>query len=115
EETKEEILSVMRQFDKRDLLMNDWGLGEVMEYGVGMVMLFWGPPGCGKTYTARQIAKAMGLELTMVGAAELESQVPGQFERVVKATFEKAKRDGEVLFFDECDGIIQSRYGMGQI
>jgi len=115
EEVKREILSVVKQYENKDLLMNEWGLKDVIEYGIGMVFLFYGPPGTGKTYTAKLLADALGKKLTCISNAELQSQIPGEFERNVKAAFEKAKRDQEVVLFDECDGMIQSRQGMGQI
>lgn len=115
EDMKEEVVAVMKQFEKRKILMEDWGLGEIIEYGLGMIFLFHGPPGTGKTYTARLMAKAIGRGLVTASNAELESNIPGQYERNLKELFAKAKKTGSVLFFDECDGMIQSRQGMGQI
>lgn len=115
EDTKQEIVSVLKQFQNASQLFEDWGLGEVIEYGRGMIFLFWGGPGTGKTFTANLMARALGKPLMTLGAAELESSTPGEYERNVAAAFEEAKKKKSVLFFDECDGMIQSRTGMGQI
>lgn len=111
----EEIVAVLKQHEKKDVLMKDWGLGEVFEYGFGMTFLFWGPPGTGKTQSAKVISDALGLTLKTYGAAELQSSTPGEYERNLKAAFIEAKNKKQVLFFDECDGMIQTRQGMGQI
>lgn len=96
--------------------MEDWGLAEVIKYGRGVTLLFHGPAGTGKTLVARKLAEALGFKLVELDTAMLESAEPGQFERNLKAYFEAAGEDGKtVLFIDECDGLIQSRQGMGQI
>ncbi len=48
EESKKEIIALLKQHQHKDILFEKWGLGEVIEYGKGMIMLFYGPPGTGK-------------------------------------------------------------------
>jgi SpoVK/Ycf46/Vps4 family AAA+-type ATPase len=114
-EKKKSILSVLIQYDKSEKLFKKWGLGEIIEYGRGMTMLFWGGPGTGKTFTAKQIAKSLGKKLEVVDNGQVQSPMPGQFERNLTQVFEKAKTENSIIFIDECDGMIQSRKGMGQI
>lgn len=113
DQTKQDILSAMNQVKHSKKLFEDWGLGEVIEYGKGVTLLFFGPPGTGKTLIARKIAKALRYPLVELTTAELESSEPGQYERNLKAHFSNKKK--QVIFLDECDSIIQSRQGMGQI
>jgi AAA+ superfamily predicted ATPase len=115
DEPKKRIIAVLKQYGKKDLIFNTWGLGETIEYGRGMSMLFWGPPGTGKTFAANQIAKAMGKELMLFDSASLQSSVPGQMERNLKAAFKDATKKKAVVFFDECDSMMMSRDNMGQI
>ena len=115
QETKDSICSVLTQFNFRDLIFSEWGLGEVIEYGRGMTLLMHGAPGTGKTYAAHCIAKALGKELDVVDTARIQSPFPGEMERQLCALFEEAKKKDSVIFMDECDGLIQEREGMGQI
>jgi AAA+ superfamily predicted ATPase len=114
-DTKKRIFAVLKQYKNSAKIFEEWGLGETIEYGKGMTMLFHGPPGTGKTWTATCIAKAIGKKLTVVESAALESSEPGGFERTLKTLFTEAKKKRSILFIDECDSLVQSRMGMGQI
>lgn len=111
---KKDIIAVVNQARNKGKIFDEWGLGEVIEYGRGSTLLFHGKSGTGKTLIARKIAKALRKTLKELTTAELESSEPGQYERNLKAHFEAAGKDG-VIFLDECDALIQSRQGMGQI
>lgn len=115
EATRKSIVSVLKQHQHSKKIFQEWGLGEVIEYGKGMTMLFFGPPGTGKTWAAVCIARAMGKQIKIVDSAQVQSSEPGGMERALQAIFAEAKKKKEVLFIDECDSMIQSRDGMGQI
>lgn len=115
DETKEEILSVLKQHKFSKKLFDDWGLGEVMDYGRGMTLMFYGPPGTGKTGMARAIAQATSKELLVVTAAEIQSSEPGGANRNIQEAFKNAKAKNMVLFLDECDSLITSRADLGMI
>lgn len=114
-DTKHEICSVINQTQFNKILFEDWGLGDVIEYGRGMTLLFHGPPGTGKTYCARKIAEGIKKPLMSISTAELQTSEPGGMERAIKQAFATAKSKKAVLFLDECDGIVASRKGMGMI
>jgi SpoVK/Ycf46/Vps4 family AAA+-type ATPase len=110
---KEEITAVLKQHENVKKLFEDWGLGEVIEYGKGMTFLFYGPPGTGKTWAANCIAKALGKELLVVGSAEIQTSEPGGANRAIQAAFKSGK--DKVLLLDECDSLITSRNDVGMI
>lgn len=85
ESIKKEITAVLKQHEHSVKIFEEWGLGEVIEYGRGMTFMFYGPPGTGKTWGATCIAKAMGRELLIIGAAEIQSQEPGGANRNIQA------------------------------
>lgn len=114
-EGKRSILAVIKQHQHRKKIFEEWGLGSVMEYGRGMTMLFWGPPGTGKTWASQCIAKAMGKKLNILDNAKLQSSVPGEMERNLKAEFAEASRTKAILMLDECDSLLMKRDGMGMI
>lgn len=115
EEDKQAILAVINQHSHSSLIFDSWGLGETIEYGKGMGLLFWGGPGTGKTFGALQIAKALEKELHIVSPAEIQSQEPGGANRAIVEAFKIAKDKKRVLFFDECDGLVMDRTHLGPI
>jgi len=112
---KEEIVSVLKQHDHAKKIFEDWGLGEVIEYGKGMTFLFYGPPGTGKTWGATLIAKALGVETITIGAAEIQTSEPGGANRNIQNAFTAARESGNVLFIDECDSLITTRDSVGMV
>lgn len=115
EDVKKEIMAVLRQHNHADKLFDEWGLGETIEYGRGMTMMFWGGPGTGKTFGAHCIAKALGTTLLVISAAEINSQEPGAANRNIQEAFATAKEKNQVLFLDECDSLITNRADLGMI
>lgn len=114
-EIKTEIVALLQQHKHGNKLFEEWGLGEVIEYGRGMTLMFHGGPGTGKTFGARCIAKALNQELLVIGAAEIQSSEPGGANRAIQQAFAEADKNGKVLFIDECDSLIQNRANLGMI
>lgn len=112
---KDDIVAQVIIHSERDRLFTDWGLGEVIEYGRATAMLFHGGPGTGKTFMAKAVADALGVPLLSRMAGDMQSAMPGEYEQNLKELFEEASNNNGVIFFDECDGLLQSRQGMGQI
>lgn len=115
EKTKKEIIAVLNQSKNAKQIFEDWGLGETIEYGRGMTMLFHGGPGTGKTWTANCIAKALKRELLTVGPAEIQSSEPGGANRAIQEAFQNCKSSNKVLLLDECDSLITVRSSVGII
>jgi AAA+ superfamily predicted ATPase len=115
EQNRKEIIAVLKQHKHAKKLFEDWGLGEVIEYGKGMTYLFYGPPGTGKTWAAHCIAKTIGRELLIISAAEIQSSEPGGANRAIQQAFAEAKSKKKVLFIDECDSLVQSRTNLGMV
>ncbi len=113
--TKDEIISVLKQFKNHDKLFTEWGLGEVIEYGKGMTFLFYGAPGTGKTWAAHCIAKATGKEIMQVSVDQIQSSEPGAANRNIVNAFSEAKSSGKILFIDECDSLITNRADLGMV
>jgi hypothetical protein len=93
----------------RKLLYDTWGLGEVVHYGRGLVLLFEGPPGTGKTMLAEALAGEEGLKFMTAQYPQLESMWLGETEKNIQRLFSEAREAGALLFIDEADGIFGSR------
>merc|ERR1711910_47315 len=77
-------------------------------------VLFYGPPGCGKTLLAKAIANECQANFISVKGPELLTMWFGESEANVREIFDKARSAAPcVLFFDELDSIAKSRGGGG--
>ena len=73
-------------------------------------VLFYGPPGCGKTLLAKAIATECQANFISVKGPELLTMWFGESEANVRDLFDKARAAAPcVLFFDELDSVARSR------
>ncbi|XP_066914510.1 peroxisomal ATPase PEX6-like [Clytia hemisphaerica] len=73
-------------------------------------LLFYGPPGCGKTLLAKAVATEFNLNFYSVKGPELINMYVGQSEENVRETFKTARRMAPcVVFFDEIDSLAPNR------
>jgi transitional endoplasmic reticulum ATPase len=78
-------------------------------------VLFYGPPGCGKTLLAKAIANECGANFISIKGPELLTQWFGESEANVRELFDKARAASPcILMFDEMDSIAKTR-GSGKI
>ena len=69
-------------------------------------VLFYGPPGCGKTLLAKAIANECQANFISIKGPELLTMWFGESEANVRDVFDKARQSAPcVLFFDELDSI----------
>jgi len=77
-------------------------------------VLFYGPPGCGKTLLAKAIANECGANFISIKGPELLTQWFGESEANVRELFDKARAASPcILMFDEIDSIAKTRGGSG--
>uniref|UniRef100_A0A2N9F8X4 AAA+ ATPase domain-containing protein n=1 Tax=Fagus sylvatica TaxID=28930 RepID=A0A2N9F8X4_FAGSY len=73
-------------------------------------VLFYGPPGCGKTLLAKAIANECQANFISIKGPELLTMWFGESEANVRDVFDKARQSAPcVLFFDELDSIAIQR------
>uniref|UniRef100_A0A914X277 AAA+ ATPase domain-containing protein n=1 Tax=Plectus sambesii TaxID=2011161 RepID=A0A914X277_9BILA len=73
-------------------------------------VLFYGPPGCGKTLMAKAVAKQCGANFISVKGPELLTMWFGESEANVRDLFDKARAAAPcIIFFDEIDSIASAR------
>ncbi|KAM2557953.1 hypothetical protein TB2_015019 [Malus domestica] len=73
-------------------------------------VLFYGPPGCGKTLLAKAIASECQANFISIKGPELLTMWFGESEANVREIFDKARQSAPcVLFFDELDSIATQR------
>ncbi|MDQ5890806.1 MAG: ATPase family protein [Candidatus Dependentiae bacterium] len=76
-----------------------------------MNLIFFGPPGTGKTMSAKAIARSVGADYMLINASAFEQLTPGQAVSELEATFRLARNNKKpvVVFFDEADAVMGRR------
>src|SRR4051794_5488365 len=81
-------------------------------------ILFEGPPGTGKTYMAKAMAREAGVPFLFVSSSAFQSMYYGQTNRKIRSYFKALRaaaraEGGAIGFIEEIDAIGGSRQGMG--
>src|SRR5687767_1280310 len=81
-------------------------------------ILFEGPPGTGKTYMAKAMAREAGVPFLFVSSSAFQSMYYGQTNRKIRSYFkalrQAARREGGAIgFIEEIDAIGAARSGFG--
>ena len=91
----------------RGVVYREWGFLPLPSTGV--VALFSGPSGTGKTLAAEVVAGELGLDLYKVDLSSVVSKYIGETEQNLEKIFEAASAGDLVLFFDEADALFGKR------
>lgn len=74
-------------------------------------LLLHGPPGCGKTAYAHELARSLDRPLLVRRASDLQSMWVGETEKNLATMFREASAEDAVLLLDEADSFLQDRRG----
>ncbi|HOS07695.1 MAG TPA: ATP-binding protein [Candidatus Cloacimonas acidaminovorans] len=107
-----QIITKCRSDKRRDL--ENWGFKEESNKQ-GVVLLLYGAPGTGKTFTAGAIANELHRDLLSLNVPELRNKYYGETEKLIKKAFcemrEMAAKDSNapVFLLNEADQLIHKR------
>jgi len=101
------VREVVIRYRHRAVVYGEWGFADMRSRGV--VALFAGPSGTGKTLAAEIIAGELGLDLYKIDLAQLVSKYIGETEKNLSQVFDAAEASNVVLFFDEADALLGKR------
>lgn len=77
--------------------------------GRGLIALFTGPPGTGKTMAAQVIAAGLRLDLFRIDLSSVVSKYVGETSKNLERILTRAARMNAVLLFDEADALFGKR------
>lgn len=93
----------------RDRVLGDWRLSAGGGRGRGVLGLFAGDSGTGKTLSAEVVAAELGLDLYVVQLSSIVDKYVGETEKNLERIFTEADRTDAVLLFDEADSVFGKR------
>ncbi|TYK51324.1 ATP-binding protein [Actinomadura decatromicini] len=93
----------------RDRVLGEWRLRSGGGRGRGVVALFAGDSGTGKTMSAEVLAGELGLDLYVVELSAVVDKYVGETEKNLERIFAEADRMDAVLLFDEADAVFGKR------
>jgi DNA polymerase III delta prime subunit len=102
-----QLRELVSRYRLRRTVYHDWGFSPLPSTGV--VALFAGPSGTGKTLAAEIIAGQLGLDLYKVDLSSVVSKYIGETEKNLERIFGAASAGDLVLFFDEADALFGKR------
>jgi hypothetical protein len=94
---------------RRDVVLDDWGMRPGGGRGRGIMVLFAGDSGTGKTTSAEVLAGDLGLDLYAVNLATVVDKYVGETEKNLERIFSEADGVNAVLLFDEADALFGKR------
>lgn len=102
-----QLHELVDRYRLRSKVFGEWGLGG--RTSEGLVGLFAGPSGTGKTMAAELVAGSIGVDLYTIDLSSVVSKYIGETEKNLEAIFSAARAGNLVLLFDEADALFGKR------
>ncbi|MGP1486052.1 MAG: ATP-binding protein [Campylobacter sp.] len=118
EKTKELLDAILKQVDKKVLArLSSWGIKS--RKNVDAKIIFFGPPGTGKTMSAMSLAKSLKKRVLSFDCSKILSKYVGESEQNVRKIFDTYKeicsksKSEPVLLLNEADQFLSTRVENG--
>jgi hypothetical protein len=109
ESTARHVREIAERAAQRERVLEEWRMGNRRAGDRGIVALFSGESGTGKTMAAEVLAGELGLDLYTIDLATVVDKYIGETEKNLDRIFVEADTVNAVLFFDEADAIFGKR------
>jgi len=109
DDTERHLREVSTHITERGTVYSEWGFEKQFANGLGLVALFSGPSGTGKTMAAQVLASHAGLDLYRIDLSTVISKYIGETEENLERIFDEAEQTSAILLFDEADAVFGER------
>lgn len=108
-ETRRVLETIASEAEQRATFWEQPSARRLFPQGQGLLVLFSGPPGTGKTMAAQVIAAQLGQDLFRVNLAQYVSKWVGETAKHCECLLNQAAEMDAVLLFDEADALFAKR------
>ncbi|WP_447602832.1 ATP-binding protein [Nitrospira sp. Nam80] len=109
EPNKRQLLDLRNRIRYHRELLHGTGLDQTMRLAKGLLALFAGSSGTGKTMAAEALANGHGVDLYKVDLSAVVSKWVGETEKNLSRIFAEAEASNGWLFFDEGESLFGTR------
>ncbi|MGW1106533.1 AAA family ATPase [Streptomyces sp. NPDC002540] len=107
--TRHQLSELALRARHREQVLGRWRMRPGGGRGRGVVALFAGESGTGKTMSAEVVASELGMELYVVDLSNVVDKYIGETEKNLERIFVEASDVNGILLFDEADAIFGKR------
>ncbi|MYX16668.1 AAA family ATPase [Streptomyces sp. SID8374] len=107
--TRTQLTELALRARHREQVLGEWGMRPGGGRGRGVIAMFAGESGTGKTMSAEVIARELGMELYVVDLSTVVDKYIGETEKNLERIFVEASDVNGILLFDEADAIFGKR------
>ncbi|MEI7034804.1 ATP-binding protein [Streptomyces pratensis] len=107
--TRTQLAELALRARHREQVLGQWRMRPGGGRGRGVIALFAGESGTGKTMSAEVIAAELGMELYVVDLSTVVDKYIGETEKNLERIFVEAADVNGILLFDEADAIFGKR------
>ena len=105
----QQLREIAGMVEHRHTVYEKWGFERKLAMGKGILSLFAGPSGTGKTMAADIVAGVLGLDMYKIDLSGIVSKYIGETEKNLSTIFAEAESSNSILFFDEADALFGKR------
>ncbi len=109
EKLKNDLSDFIFEAREREQIWESHAARRLFPQGKGLMALFSGPSGTGKTMAAQVIAADLGLDLYRIDLSTIVSKYVGETSKNLEQILSKAGQINAVLLFDEADALFGKR------
>ena len=109
ETSKRQLDELRQRIRLRGKVYTGMGFEQRLSLGKGLIALFTGSSGTGKTMAGELLAREQGVDLYKVDLSAVVSKYVGETEKNLSRVFAEAEDANAIIFFDEADALFGKR------